>query len=406
LTPGARSLDYLRTRLAAQGDPTLPSAIDKNSHRLDARPSPLAAGAPGILVVDDEQAVRDVISEGLQESGYVCSLASNGFEALDQLQKNEFSLVLSDIDMPKMDGVKLLQAVKKYHPDTEVVMITGVVDVEVAIRAIRLGATDYLTKPFNLEEVRITIERALEKRRLVLQNREYQRDLELKVAERTAQLVVKHRQIEDLYSKLQISYETTLEALAAALDTRDTETQGHSARVSEYTVLIAGRLSVGEPELTQIRRGALLHDVGKIGIPDAILRKPGKLTPEEWSEMKRHPEIGYRILSGIGFLEESLPIVMAHQERFDGSGYPRGLRGDEIPLGARIFAVVDTLDAMTSDRPYRKALTYGDAREEIVCNAGIQFDPKVVDIFLRISREEWEAIHRRVSAGRQEGRRS
>jgi len=347
--------------------------------------------------VDDEPAIRDILHEGLSDSGYVCTLASNGHEALERLKDFEYSLVLSDIDMPKMDGVQLLQAVKERNPDIEVVMITGVVDVEMALRAIRLGANDYLTKPFNLEEVRITIEKALEKRRLIIENRQYQRDLEEKVAERTAQLVLKHREIQGLFEKLQTSYETTLEALAAALDTRDTETQGHSVRVSEYTVVIACRMGVKDPELTDIRRGALLHDVGKIGIPDAVLRKPGKLTMEEWVEMKKHPEIGHRILSGINFLEKSLPLVISHQERFDGSGYPHGLRGEEIPLGARIFAVVDTLDAMTSDRPYRKALSYDAARAEIIRNSGIQFDPRVVEVFLTISPEEWKAIHERIS---------
>ncbi|HMC81930.1 MAG TPA: HD domain-containing phosphohydrolase [Candidatus Polarisedimenticolia bacterium] len=355
-------------------------------------------------MVDDEQAVRDVLSEGLQDSGYRCASASNGSDALELLKTDQYSLVLSDIDMPKMDGVKLLQAVKQLSADIEVVMITGVVDVEVAVRAIRMGASDYLTKPFNLDQVRITVERALEKRRLIQENREYQRNLEARVLERTAELVVKHREIAELFSKLQVSYETTLEALAAALDTRDTETQGHSVRVSEYTVFIAERMGVKEPQITEIRRGALLHDVGKIGIPDAILRKPGKLTAEEWKEMKRHPEIGHRILSGIKFLEHSLPIVIAHQERFDGSGYPMGLKGEEIPLGARVFAVVDTLDAMTSDRPYRKALSYEQARDEIVRNAGVQFDPRVVEVFLSIRPEEWKAMYVRVSAGKRANR--
>ena len=181
----------------------------------------------------------------------------------------------------------------------------------------------------------------------------------------------------------------------AALDTRDTETQGHSVRVSDYTVVIARRMGVEDPELTEIRRGALLHDVGKIGISDAVLRKPGKLSPEEWIEMRKHPEIGYRILSGIKFLEKSLPIVIAHQERYDGSGYPRGLKGEEIPLGARIFAVVDTLDAMTSDRPYRRALSYETARQEIIRNSGIQFDPSVVEVFLSIPPDDWKAVHGR-----------
>ena len=377
---------------------------DKKSHTSPVSSAGEWGVSPAVLVVDDEPAIRDLLCESLLQEGFHCEGASNGQEALDQLHRRQYALVLSDIDMPSMDGVRLLQGIKEAHPDVEVVMITGVVDVEVALRAMRMGASDYLTKPFNLEEVRLTVEKALEKRRLVLENREYQRDLESKVAERTVELVLKRREIEQLFEKLQVSYETTLEALAAALDTRDTETQGHSRRVSEYTAVIASRMGVKDPELTEIKRGALLHDVGKIGIPDAVLRKPGKLTAEEWEEMKRHPEIGYRILSGIKFLEPSLPIVIAHQERFDGSGYPNGLKREEIPLGARIFAVVDTLDAMTSDRPYRKALPYEDARAEIVRNSGIQFDPDVVRVFLAIPPEEWKAMHRRIPDLREPGR--
>jgi response regulator RpfG family c-di-GMP phosphodiesterase len=382
----------------------LAQVTDKKSHSPVVSPAGEWGVIPAILVVDDEPAIRDLLCESLVQEGYHCQGAANGQEALDQLHRSQFGLVLSDIDMPSMDGVRLLQGIREAHPDVEVVMITGVVDVEVALRAMRMGANDYLTKPFNLEEVRLTVEKALEKRRLLLENREYQRDLESKVAERTVELVLKRREIEQLFEKLQVSYETTLEALAAALDTRDTETQGHSRRVSEYTAVIASRMGVKDPELTEIKRGALLHDVGKIGIPDAVLRKPGKLTAAEWQEMKRHPEIGYRILSGIKFLEPSLPIVIAHQERFDGSGYPRGLKREEIPLGARIFAVVDTLDAMTSDRPYRKAMPYEDAREEIVRNSGIQFDPAVVQVFLSIPPEEWKAMHRRIPDLRDPGR--
>jgi putative nucleotidyltransferase with HDIG domain len=349
-----------------------------------------------ILVVDDEQAIRDVLSEGLTESGYECDIACDGTEALVKLQGNGFNLVVSDIDMPEMDGVQLLQEIKKTHPDTEVIMVTGVVDVDTAINSIRLGANDYLTKPFNLAEVRITVERALEKRRLILENREYQRNLEKRVQERTAALSSKNREVEDLFGRLNDSYQVTLEALATALDTRDSETMGHSLRVAAYTAHIAARLGITDPEMTDIYRGSLLHDFGKIGVPDAILRKPGKLTPEEWVEMRKHPEIGYRILHGINFLENSRQIVLSHQERFDGTGYPRGLKGEQIPLGARIFCVADTLDAMTSDRPYRKALTYEIARAEIEKYSGVQFDPKVVAVFLKIPREHWTRIQQKV----------
>ena len=352
--------------------------------------------ATHILIVDDDRAIRDLLNEGLSDSGYRCDTACDGLEGLRKVQTNGFELVVSDIDMPEMDGVHLLQEIKKIRPDTEIIMLTGIVDVETAIQSMRLGACDYLTKPFNLAEVRITVERALEKQRLLRENREYQRTLEIKVAARTAELLGKKREVEDLLSRLQSSYQTTLEALASALDTRDTETLGHSLRVASYTVAVARRMGVGEPDLTDIYRGALLHDVGKIGVPDAILRKPGKLTPEEWVEMRRHPEIGHRILQGIKFLEGAREIVLSHQETYDGSGYPRGLKGKEIPLGARIFAVVDTLDAMTSDRPYRKALPYEAARAEILKYSGTQFDPDVVQAFLDIRDGEWNEIQRRV----------
>ncbi len=351
-----------------------------------------------ILVVDDEQAVRDVLSEGLNDSGYRCETASDGVEALEKIKRNGYELVVSDIDMPQMDGVQLLKEIKKTRPDVEIIMLTGVVDVDTAVQSIRMGASDYLTKPFNLAEVRITVERALEKQRLIRENREYQKTLEARVQERTAELSRKNHEVEELFSRLNSSYQTTLEALATALDTRDTETLGHSLRVAAYTVHVAKRMGVVDPDLTDIYRGALLHDVGKIGVPDAILRKPGKLTPEEWVEMRKHPEIGYRILQGINFLEPARAVVLSHQERYDGSGYPRGLKGKEIPLGARIFSVVDTLDAMTSDRIYRKALPYEAARAEIIKYSRTQFDPDVVEVFLRIRPHEWTEIHQRILA--------
>ena len=349
-----------------------------------------------ILVVDDDPAIREVLREGLGDCGYSCETATNGQEALAMLRSNGFQLVVSDVDMPVMDGVSLLREVKALRPDTEIIMLTGLVDLDTAIQAIRMGASDYLTKPFNLEQVRITVERALEKQRLVLENREYRANLETKVAERTAALTQKTREVEDLFLRLNESYQTTLEALATALDARDAETLGHSVRVGAYTVAVAQRMGVCDPALTDIYRGALLHDVGKIGIPDSILLKPGKLTAAEWQEMRKHPEIGARMLSGIRFLEGAIPIVLCHQERYDGKGYPSRLKGEEIPIGARIFAVVDTLDAMTSDRPYRKALPYERARAEIIEFSGTQFDPKVVEVFLAIPESEWAAIHVRV----------
>jgi len=361
---------------------------------------------PNILIVDDEQVIREVLTEKLTNAGYQCVTAGNSSEALRKLETdNTFSLVLSDIDMPGQNGISLLRDIKSRSNDIDVVMVTGVVDIDTAVQAIRLGASDYITKPFNLDEVVITVERTLDKRRLIRENREYQVSLERKVEERTIEVRRKSEEVERLYRELKIAfeqirstYDTTLEALMEALDTRDTETQGHSRRVSEYTVSVAKRLAVQEPELTQMKWGALLHDVGKIGVPDAILRKPGPLTPEEWVEMRKHPELGRRILAGIRFLDGAVPIVYCHQERYDGTGYPRGLKGDQIPLGARIFAVVDTLDAMTMNRPYRKALPYDRARQEVIQFAGVQFDPRVVDAFLQVPEEEWHEINRQIKA--------
>ncbi|MEW5807384.1 MAG: HD domain-containing phosphohydrolase [Acidobacteriota bacterium] len=356
-----------------------------------------------ILVVDDEPSVREVLSEGLDLSGYECFTASNYSEALEKLKSDRFQLVLSDINMPGESGIDLLRTIKEHDHDMDVIMVTGVIDIDSAIHAMRLGASDYVTKPFNFEELRIVIERTLEKRRLIQENREYQLNLEKKVRERTEEILSKTKEIERLYNELSVAfhqiqenYNATLEALIVALDTRDAETQGHSKRVVEYTSLIAERIGIVGKNMVDIRRGALLHDVGKIGIPDAILRKPGKLTDEEWCIMRKHPEYGYKVLSGIKFLEDALLIVLHHHERWDGTGYPGGLKNGSIPLAARIFAVADTLDAMTSPRPYRNALTYEQARDEVLKFKGTQFDPMVADVFLSIPKSDWEAIDRRI----------
>lgn len=355
-----------------------------------------------ILVVDDELSVREILAEGLEAFGFETEMAADADEAMAILEKERFHLLLTDIDMPGRTGIDLMGDAKKLFPDLDVIMVTGVVDAKTAIQAIREGAADYLTKPFNLEEVQIVVDRTFEKRRLIAENRSYQEHLEDLVELRTAEVVEKHGEIERLYSELQDSYESSLQTLVTALDFRDNETQGHSYRVVQYAVMVAKVMGIGEPDLTWIRRGAILHDVGKIGIPDAILKKPGKLDPKEWKVMKRHPEMGYRMLEHIRFLEPALDIVLSHQERFDGSGYPRGLKGEEIPRGARVFAVVDTFDAMTSDRPYRKALSIDDACNEIKEWSGRQFDPAVAEAFLSLPVDSWrevrERVHREVTA--------
>ena len=342
--------------------------------------------ATKILIVDDETQIRSMLARSLTDISCECIPSSNAFDALDKIRSDRFSLVMSDVCMPGMSGLELLRCIKKHDPDISVIMITGVLDLTTAVDSLRLGACDYITKPFDLLSVRRAVSRALERRRLIQENRYYQQELERLVQERTYELKGALKEVEE-------GYRFTLEALAAALDAREHETQAHSQRVREYAITLAQHLSLNASELTDIGRGALLHDVGKIGVPDSILLKPAKLTPEEWVQMRRHPQVGYDILRGIKFLAPAADIVLTHQERWDGRGYPNGLSQSDIPLGARIFGVVDTLDAMTSDRPYRKKLSFQAAREEVRRCSGTQFDPQVAEAFLGIAPETWQSIH-------------
>jgi putative nucleotidyltransferase with HDIG domain len=268
-------------------------------------------------------------------------------------------------------------------------MVTAMHDISIALEAIRAGAYDYILKPFEKDQLHLSVRRALEHRRLVMENRTYQSDLEQLVAERTQQLSIALQDLEQ-------SYDYTLEALGGALDAKDAETEGHCQRVTAFTITIARSMGVDKAHLKHIARGAFLHDIGKMGVPDSILTKPGPLTAEERKIMRRHCDIGYSVLERIPFLKEAAEIVLSHQECYDGSGYPRGLKGDQIPIGARIFAVADTLDAMISDRPYRKALPIATAREEIQRFSGRQFDPKVVEVFLSHPEQLWLDLHNKV----------
>jgi putative nucleotidyltransferase with HDIG domain len=339
-----------------------------------------------ILIVDDEASVRSILHVHLVNGGSECTSSPNAFDALNKIREQPFSLVISDVMMPGMSGMELLRLVKKQNPETAFIMITGLMDINTAIDSLRIGAFDFITKPFELPAIQRAVDRALEQRRLLLENRYYQEELERKVRERTCELNEALHDVEE-------SYKITLEALVTALDAREHETQAHSLRVREYTVSLAEALNLNPDLLVHVGRGALLHDVGKIGVRDSILLKPGRLSKSEWVEMRKHPRIGYEILKSIDFLSSAAEIVLCHQERWDGKGYPNGLSGSEIPLGARIFAVVDTLDAMTSNRPYRRALTFEAAREEIRVCAGTQFDPRVADAFLSMPPESWRAIH-------------
>lgn len=338
------------------------------------------------MIVDDEANVRSVLLRHLEEEGAECVASPSALDALNHMKQQSFSLVISDVMMPGMSGVEFLRLVKEQDPETAFIMITGLMDINTAVDSLRIGACDFITKPFELPAIRRAVDRALERRRLRMENRYYREELERKVRERTFELNAALYDVEE-------SYKITLEALATALDAREHETQAHSQRVREYTLTLAQNLGLKPDDLIQTGRGALLHDVGKIGVRDSILLKPGKLSEEEWVEMKKHPQIGYSILQSIEFLSPAAEIVLCHQERWDSKGYPNGLGGEDIPLGARIFAVVDTFDAMTSDRPYRKALSFEVAWNEIRSCSGTQFDPRVADAFLGILPESWIAIH-------------
>ena len=345
-----------------------------------------------ILVVDDEETIREIVCSMLTTANYKCRQAASGMEALALLESGEeFELMLSDLMMANLDGIGLLEKTKERFPEMPVVMVTAVHDISVALAAIRNGAYDYLLKPFEREQLLATVRRALENRRLKLENRAYQTSLESLVAARTEQL---RKALVDL----ERSYDITLEALGDALDKKDAETEGHSKRVTAFTIAIARNMGLSKDQIAVIARGAFLHDIGKMAIPDAILRKPGKLTPEEILIMQEHCYHGYEILKKIPFLGEAAEIVYAHQERYDGTGYPRGLKGDQIPLGARMFSVADTLDAITSDRPYRPAQSLTAARDEIRLWSGRQFDPEVVRVFLEMDQNIWPDLRKEVDA--------
>jgi putative nucleotidyltransferase with HDIG domain len=345
-----------------------------------------------ILVVDDEESIREIVCAILAAAGYSCRQASSGMEALALLNSGEeFELMLSDLMMAELDGIGLLERTKEKFPDMPVVMVTAVHDISIALAAIRNGAYDYLLKPFEREQLLNATGRALENRRLKVENRAYQTELESLVRARTQEL-------QAAVAELKRSYDITLEALGDALDLKDAETEGHSRRVTAFTILIARAMGLPSEQIDVIARGAFLHDIGKMAIPDNILLKPGKLNDEERAIMREHCYRGYQMLKKIPFLAEACEIVYSHQEHFDGSGYPRGLRGEEIPIGARIFSVADTLDAIISDRPYRPARSLSEAREEIEAWSGRQFDPEVVKVFMKIPDEIFEDLRRQINS--------
>ena len=335
-----------------------------------------------ILIVDDDGHIRELVRRLLERAGYSCVTAENGAQAQQLLAVQTFELMVCDLQMPGESGLDVISHVRATYPDTAAIMVTGVDDERLAGHALTLGAYGYIVKPFSSTDLAIQVLNALRRRQLEIAQRHERERLEHMVEARTGEL---RRAVEDLKR----SEEETVRRLAAAVEARDHETAEHIERVGDYSALVAAWLGLPADHCTLIRRSSTLHDVGKIGVADEILLKPGPLTPAERVAMQRHAKIGHDILSGseLDLLELAATIAWTHHERVDGTGYPRGLAGSEIPLEGRIVAVVDVYDALTSDRPYRQALTHENAIALMCTGKGTQFDAIVLDAFLTALQE-------------------
>jgi putative two-component system response regulator len=335
-----------------------------------------------VLIVDDEPVVRKILQRKFSLDGYYCEEAGSAEEALDRLAKDTVELVVLDIKMPGKSGVDLLPDIKLRYPDTAIIMATAITDTSTAIQCMKGGAYDYLVKPFNLDEVSLSAERALEKRRLELENRAYQQHLEEMVDQRTSEL-------REAVQRIKIASLDTIHRLAQAAEYKDEGTGAHIRRIGQYCAGIARKMGLNDAEVENILYAAPMHDVGKIGIPDRILLKRGKFDPDEWEIMKQHTVIGADLLAGSDaeFIRLAEVIALTHHEKWDGSGYPRGLKGTEIPLVGRIVAIADVFDALTSARPYKEPFSIKKSFDIIQEGRGTHFDPDVVDAFFSIKAE-------------------
>jgi cyclic di-GMP phosphodiesterase len=337
-----------------------------------------------ILVVDDEEPIRRVIARLLQRNGYECETAGDAEEAMMLLKERDFALVLTDMDMPGTSGLDLIMQIVAMYEDIATVMVTGMDDAKLADAALKIGAYGYIIKPFESNEILINVMNALRRRGLEIENRNHRLRLEQMVRDRTAELWEAIARLEKAEKNLRQSREETVQRLSIAAEFRDDETAQHIQRMSRYCALLARKAGEDTERCELIRVASLMHDVGKIGIPDQILLKPAPLTPEERTIMEQHSEIGYRILAGSQseLLRLAAEIAWTHHERVDGSGYPLGIKGNEIPLDGRIAAIADVFDALTSDRVYKKAFPLGRAIEIMREGRGVHFDPKLLDMFL------------------------
>jgi putative two-component system response regulator len=324
-----------------------------------------------ILIVDDEYQIRGLIATIVEMEGYLYSLAEDAEAALEILAREHIDLLISDINMNVMTGLELLAIAVQRYPDIAVIMVTGVDDRETAIETLHMGAYGYVTKPFQSNELIINIANALRRRQLEMENRQHREDLEILVEERTRELVK--------------SREESIHILSKAAEFRDNETAQHTVRMGHYSEQLARLCGLPESFCRKMKNAAPLHDVGKIGISDIILLKPGKLTAVEFEIMRTHCEIGYRILSEStsDILSLGAEIALNHHEKYDGSGYPRGLAGENIPITGRIGAICDVFDALTTERVYKKAVPADQALLIMSEVRGAHFDPRILDYFLK-----------------------
>lgn len=335
-----------------------------------------------VLVVDDEPAVAEVMARSLEQAGYQSRFVLNANAALDELSDNEYDAVLADIKMPEKDGFWLLEQICKYHPDITVLMLTGIEDTTWAIKCLKQGAADYLLKSAPLNEVIADLEKALEIREQSLKNEQD--------SERTRSEASEDSQhLRHALTDLEQAYYGTLICLTTALDVRESKPHDHSSRVVSFCLLIGERLELSKDELKDVAIGAFLHDIGKLTLDDRILDGKGKPRTEEWDQLKSHPETGFKMLEGVGFLEKAAEIVLSHHESFDGTGYPKGLVGEQIPIGARIFMVAHAVDSTLKRFKCEENSCFEEVAQKIMEESGHRFDPAIADMIMSIPPDVW-----------------
>jgi putative two-component system response regulator len=339
-----------------------------------------------VLVVDDDSAIRHMIARILARSGYCCAEASDPGSALSIADRQPFDLVMCDVNMPGGSGLGLVRELREGHPDIAVLMVSGMDDPKTAALAIDSGAYGYIVKPFETNEILIAADNALRRRQLEIENRQHRKHLELVVAERTADLTATVERLSTAERALRASQEEAIRRLAHAAEFRDPTTGAHLNRVSRTCGLLAEHCGLGRTRAELIRIASPMHDIGKIGVPEEILRKPGKLTEAEMDEIRKHPVMGSEILAGSDseLLQIGGVIALTHHERWDGTGYPYGLKDDAIPIEGRIVALADVFDALTSERPYKAAFSVDHALALMLDERGRHFDPELLDVFLTV----------------------